>query len=401
MASQEDDVKVKKQKEPKVKKDDVADVDDISAQLIRDINKEFGSKVAYNLSCDESPTHIKRWLDTGSILLNYAIKNAMGGGYPEGRIIEIAGLPSTGKSHLCLRAARHVQEMGGLVVYVDTETATSPQLLKKMGIDTAKRFVYCNENCTEKVFTLIEHTIQKAKQILTKNVPILVVFDSVGGSSPLAEIEGDYDQNSVGLQARVLAKGFRKITNVIGNNNVTLLCTNQLTTQIGQSHGDPYDSKGGKALPYHSSVRVRLGSGSPLKGKDNTIIGSHVTVSIKKNKVAQPFRKCEFIIFGKGIEENDYLFDAVREWCDESGGVVKDGKRTCISGSSQWKELTVSDVATGEVIIAKKFYKSEFMGLMKEPEYVNHIWDVIDAALTLNDSIVEADGEEESPESDE
>lgn len=397
---EQDKKKGKKVKEPKGKASSTTVNDEIDTDdLIAAINKEFGMRIAYNLATDEAPTVVKRWLDTGSILLNYAIKNAMGGGYPEGRIIEISGLPSTGKSHLAYRAATEVQKMGGIVVYIDTENATPIELLAKMGINVKKGFVYCDTRCTEEVFSIIESTILKAKQILSKNVPILVVYDSVGGSSPKAELEGDYDQNSVGLQARALAKGFRKITGVIGQNNVTLLCLNQLTTAIGQSHGDPYTSKGGNALPYHASVRIRLGSGYPVKDKAGNVIGSHVTVSIKKNKVAPPFRKLDFdIIFGKGIVENDTLFDEVRSWCDNSGGLTKDGKKICISGSGAWKELTVTDVSTGEVVVTKKFYKSEFMDLLKQPEYVNYVMDLIDVSLT---TVGGEPVEGESPESDE
>lgn len=393
----------KKGKKTKEKKSSAAMSDEIDTDdLIAAINKEFGMRVAYNLATDEAPTIVKRWIDSGSIMLNYAIKNAMGGGYPEGRIIEIAGLPSTGKSHLAYRAAVEVQKLGGIVVYIDTENATPIELLAKMGVNIKKGFVYCDTRCTEEVFSIIESTILKAKQILSKNVPILCVFDSVGGASPKAELEGEYDQNTVGLQARTLAKGFRKITGVIGQNNVTLLCLNQLTTAIGQSHGDPFSSKGGNALPYHASVRIRLGSGFPVKDKQGNVIGSHVTLSIKKNKVAPPFRKLSFdIIFGKGIVENDSLFDEVRRWCDENDALVKDGKSSSITGSGAWKELTVTDEKTGEVLVSKKFYKSEFMDLLKEPEYVDYVMDLIDASLSKVLGTESAAGEGESPENDE
>lgn len=209
------------------------EVDDLTSDLIKQLNKEFGQRIAYNLSEDEAPTIVKRWIDTGSIQLNYAIRNSANGGYPEGRIIEISGLPSSGKSHLAYHAAAVTQAQGGLVVYVDTENATPIEKLKHMGINVAKKFVYCDTHCTEEVFSIIESTITKAKQIIDKNVPILVIWDSVAATSPKAELDGDYDQNTIGLQARVISKGMRKITGVIGQNNVTLLCINQVREKIG------------------------------------------------------------------------------------------------------------------------------------------------------------------------
>ena len=175
------------EKLPKKKGSD--EIDNLTADLIKQLNKEFGQRVAYNLSVDEAPTLVKRWIDTGSIQLNYAIRNAMGGGYPEGRIIEISGLPSSGKSHLAYHAAAVTQSLGGLVVYVDTENATPIQKLRHMGIDISKRFVYCDTHCTEEVFAIIESTVTKAKQLVDKNVPILVIWDSVAASSPKAEPE--------------------------------------------------------------------------------------------------------------------------------------------------------------------------------------------------------------------
>lgn len=372
-----------------------------TADLIAAINKEKGARVAYNLATDDAPTNVKRWIQTGSIQLDYAIRNACGGGYPEGRIIEIAGLPATGKSHLALRAAKHVQELGGIVVYVDTENATPIELLAKMGIDVKKRFVYCDTHCTEEVFSIIESTITKAKQLAGKNVPILVVYDSVGASSPKAELDGEYDQSTVGLQARVLAKGFRKISGVIGQNNVTLLCLNQLSTAIGVMHGDPFVSKGGNALPYTASVRIRLTSSSRIKDKAGKTIGSHVNVTVNKNKLAPPWRKLQFdIIFGQGIVENDYLFDEVRRWCKDGGGLLKDGKRMSIEGDGSWKELSVFDEATGDVVVTKKFYKADFTDVMNDPQYNPYVMAIIDAALTSGASVSPGDVGE-TPTSDE
>ena len=376
--------------------------DDIASQLIKDLNKTFGTRVEYNLSEDEAPTVVKRWIDTGSIQLDYAIRNSTDGGYPEGRIIEISGLPSSGKSHLAYHAAAVTQKLGGLVVYVDTENATPVQKLANMGIDVAHRFVYCDTHCTEEVFAIIESTILKAKQIIDKNVPILVIWDSVAATSPKAELEGEYDQNSMGLQARVISKGMRKITGVIGQNNVTLLCLNQIRDNIGVMHGDPLTTPGGRAIPFHASVRIRLGSGSPVKDKAGNIIGIHTTVTIKKNKVAAPFRKCEFdIIFGKGIVEDEYLFDEVRSHCKESGPVKRGGKDINISGEGAWKELVVTDTKTGEVLLEKKFYKSEFGEMLKDDKYREYIMSAIDSALTLVGGEPSGEGDGEGETSDE
>ena len=359
-------------------------VENMTNDLIKALNKEFGQRIAYNLAEDEAPTIVKRWLDAGSIQLNYAMRNATGGGYPEGRIIEISGAPSIGKSHLAYHAAAMAQKQGGLVVYIDTENATPVAKLATMGIDVRKRFVYCDSHCTEEVFSIIESTVLKAKQILDKNVPILVVWDSVAASSPKAELDGEYEDNTIGLQARVISKGMRKLTGVIGQNNVTLLCLNQLRTAIGVMHGDPDVTPGGKSIPYHASIRIKLSSGTQVKDKAGNVIGIHVIATIKKNKVAPPFRKCEFdIIFGKGITEDEYIFDQVRSYCKETGVIKRKGKTINVSGEGAWKELSVVDDKTGEVVIEKKFYKSEFGELLRDKQHGPWLMEAVDCALTL------------------
>jgi len=212
--------------------------DDFTKDLIKSLNKEKGARVAYNLAVDDSPTHVKRWISTGSQMLDYICANQKGGGLPEGRIVEIFGPPSIGKSHIATQIAKSTQKMGGIVVYIDTENATSIENLKALGVDISKRFVYVDTHCTEEVLSIAESTIIKAKA-MDKDVPVSIIWDSVAATSPKAELVGDYDKESIGLQARAISKGMRKITGVIANEKVLLVCLNQIRTKVGVMYGDP------------------------------------------------------------------------------------------------------------------------------------------------------------------
>ena len=352
--------KVKKSKE---------NLDDFTSDLIKSLNKERGTRVAYNLSTDESPTHVNRWISTGSKQLDYIISNQKNGGLPEGRIVEIFGPPSIGKSHIATQIAKSTQQMGGIVVYIDTENATSVENLRLLGVDISKRFVYVDTHCTEEVLSIAESTIIKAKA-MSKDVPVTIIWDSVAATSPKAELTGDYDKESIGLQARAISKGMRKITGVIANEKVLMVCLNQIRTKVGVLYGDPTTTPGGMAIPFHSSVRIKLGAGSQILNKDKEPIGINVSAKTIKNKVAAPFRKCDFEIhFGKGIKEHEQLFDLLRKNGPENIG------NYCIeiSGTSAWKNMTVSTLDTGEVIIDKKFYKANFDEIVKSPETGSYI----------------------------
>lgn len=352
-------------------------VQDFTADLIKSLNKEHGSKIAYNLSVDESPTNINRWVSTGSKQLDYIASNRRDGGIPEGRIIEIFGPPSIGKSHIAIQLARSAQEMGGIAVYIDTENATSIENLRRLGVDVSKRFVFVETACTEEVFKIAENTIKKSKAI-SSDVPVIIIWDSVAASTPKDELLGDYDKNAIGLQARAISKGMRKITQVIGAENVTFVCLNQTRTKIGVMYGDPTTTPGGMAIPFHASVRIKLGAGQQLKNKDGDIIGINVSAKTIKNKVAPPFRTCNFEIhFGIGIKEHEQLFDMLRR----AGSFIDGDQEVTVGGTGSWKTFTVVNTKTGEEIISKKFYKAEFDKILSNKEYSGYLDDFIEHVM--------------------
>jgi protein RecA len=353
--------------------------DSFTKDLIKSLNKEAGTRVAYNLSEDESPTHVNRWISTGSKMLDWICANKKDGGLPEGRIIEIFGPPSIGKSHIATQIARSTQEMGGIVVYIDTENATSVENLQMLGCDVTKRFVYVDTHCTEEVLSIAEKTILKAKA-LDKDIPVTVIWDSVAASSPKAELLGDYDQNSIGLQARTISKGMRKITGVIGQTNSLFVILNQVRTKIGVMYGDPTTTPGGKAIPFHSSIRIRLGAGQQIKDGDD-VIGIQVWAKTIKNKVAPPFRKVDFQIhFGKGIVEHEELFDLLRKYCKDNDVLSEDGNIAySVQGGGAWKSITMTNTSTGEIIAEKKFYKTGFKDIINSPDWSEAV-DILTAA---------------------
>jgi len=364
---------------------------DFTADLIQQLNKECGTRVAYNLSTDDSPTHVNRWIGTGSRQLDAIIANRANGGFPEGRIVEIFGPPSIGKSHIAIQIAKSTQDMGGIVVYIDTENATSVENLQLLGVNIKQRFVYVDTHCTEEVLSIAEATIMKARA-MQKDVPITIIWDSVAASSPKAELIGDYDKESIGLQARAISKGMRKINGIIANQKVLFVCLNQIRMKIGVLYGDPTTTPGGKAIPFHSSVRVKLGAGKPIENSNKEVIGINVSAKTIKNKVAPPFRTVKFQIhFGKGIVEHEELFDELRK----ADAVEHEGKTISVEGTGAWKRFSVTD-KKGNAIIEKKFYKTDFCDVLEDPEYKPYLDQLIEATYVRRSEMdIDAESYEE------
>lgn len=287
------------------------DVGKLSKSLIKTLNNGE-EKMAWNLAHDDSPTSVKEFISTGSTLLDYIISNRRDGGVPCGKLTEIHGEESTGKSLLCAHIMANCQKKGGLAVYIDTENAANPSFMKSVGVDLDK-LVYVQAGTTEEVFETIEKCINVARAKDVKKA-VCIVWDSVAATPPKAEIEGSYEPTAqIGLMARAISKGMRKLTDTVGKDRITLVFTNQLKTKIGVMYGDPMTTPGGKAIPYHASIRIRLSSSTKNKDGDQ-IISISTNAKTIKTRFGPPFRKCSFdIYFDRGIEDVDSWLDALHE----------------------------------------------------------------------------------------
>ncbi len=290
------------------------------------IEKQFGKGSimklgeAHKVNVETTPT--------GSISLDLAL----GGGLPKGRIIEIYGPESSGKTTLTLHAIAEIQKAGGTAAFIDAEHALDPAYAKRVGVDTDNLLISQPDNG--------EQALEIAETLVRSSAVDLVVVDSVAALTPRAEIEGDMGDSHMGLQARLMSQALRKLTGIINRSNTTVIFINQIRMKIGVMFGNPETTTGGNALKFYASVRMDIRRISQIKQGDD-IIGNRTRVKVVKNKIAPPFRVAEFdIMYNEGISRSGDILDIAteRDIVAKSGAFYKYNDQTIAQGREAAKK---------------------------------------------------------------
>ncbi|MDR2608743.1 MAG: recombinase RecA [Treponema sp.] len=294
------------------------------------IEKQFGAGAIMKLGDHSNATGIET-VPSGSILLDEALGI---GGYPRGRIIEIYGPESSGKTTLALHAIAEAQKLGGTAAFVDAEHALDPVYAKNLGVNIDELWVSQPDTG--------EQALEITESLIRSGAVDIIVVDSVAALTPQAEIEGDMGDAHMGLQARLMSQALRKLTAIIGRSRTILIFINQIRMKIGVMFGNPETTTGGNALKFYSSVRLEVRKIETIEaGKDEDAIGNRVRVKVVKNKVAPPFRKAELeIMFGKGVSAIGSLLDAAVKYeiIDKKGAWYAYGEEKIGQGRENVRE---------------------------------------------------------------
>lgn len=305
------------------------------------IEKQFGKGSIMKLG--EAPSHAQvECIPTGSISLDLAL----GGGLPKGRVIEIYGPESSGKTTLTLHAIAEVQKNGGTAAFIDAEHALDPAYAKRIGVDVENLLLSQPDNG--------EQALEITETLVRSNAVDIIVVDSVAALVPRAEIEGDMGDSLPGLQARLMSQALRKLTGVINRSKATVVFINQIRMKIGVMFGNPETTTGGNALKFYASVRMDIRRIGQIKQADQ-VIGNRTRVKVVKNKIAPPFREAEFdIMYNEGISRSgDILDQAVLQNIVEKSGA--------------W--FAYNDQKIGQGREAAKAYLNEHPAVMEEVDH--------------------------------
>jgi len=329
--------------------------DSLASTLADSINKQFKGqalKTAFFLEGDaDSPSNVSEWISSGCDMLDLAISNRSNGGFPVGRITEVTGLEASGKSLLVSHVAAETQKKGGLAVYIDTEAASSAEFMSAIGIDL-KSMLYVPLETVEEIFETIETIVEQVRKS-DKDRLVTIIVDSIMGASTKIEMAAEYDKDGYATsKSIILSKAMRKVTNWIARERICLIMTNQLRTKLGVSFGDAWTTSGGKAIPFHASVRLRLKNTGMIKAKIDgveQVVGSKTEVQVVKNRMGPPHRKVNYdIYYDSGI--------------DNYGGWLETMKKyNLVKQSGAWYTVDDLDIETGEVFGELKFQSKDFM----------------------------------------
>ena len=289
------------------------------------ITKQFGDGSIMKLG-DAKKVDVEL-LPSGSLSLDLAL----GGGYPKGRIIEIYGPESSGKTTLTLHAIAEIQKQGGTAAFIDAEHALDPSYARKLGVDTENLLIAQPDNG--------EQALEITETLVRSNAVDLIVVDSVAALTPQAEIDGDMGDSHMGLQARLMSQALRKLTGIINKSKATVIFINQIRMKIGVMFGNPETTTGGNALKFYASVRMDIRRTGQIKVGDD-IIGNRTKVKIVKNKIAPPFRLAEFdIMYNEGISKTGDILDLAAQYgvIEKSGAFYKYGGETIGQGRDKTK----------------------------------------------------------------
>lgn len=328
-------------------------------QALLQIEKQFGKGAIMKL--DNQTYQNVEVIPTGCLTLDVALGI---GGVPRGRIVEIYGPESSGKTTVSLHIVAEAQKMGGTCAFIDAEHALDPVYAEKLGVKTSELYVSQPDNG--------EQALNICDTLVRSGAFAVIVVDSVAALTPKAEIDGEMGDNHVGLQARMMSQALRKLTSITSKSNTTVIFINQLREKVGVMFGSPETTTGGKALKFYASIRLDVRKVDTIKD-GQTIVGNKTRVKVVKNKLAPPFRTAEFdIMYGKGISKSGCIVDMALAF-------------NIIKKSGAWFSYNDEKIGQGK--------ENTKLTLEKNPELMAEIENKIKESISSNDAILSVDDE--------